>query len=121
MYLEFFGQYNEIAMFLLRLVVAVIFIPSGLGHLKDPAGRAKSIGLPKSFTIFIGLAELLGGVALIIGFLEHWAALGLIIIMLGAIWKKSLVWKTGFWGEHNNGWHYEVMIVVMNLVILTSI
>jgi putative oxidoreductase len=46
------------------------------------------------------------------------AATGLILVMLGAIQKKILVWHTGFWGKKIYGWHYELMIVVMNLVIL---
>jgi putative oxidoreductase len=41
--------------------------------------------------------------------------------MLGAIQKKIFVWKTGFWGKHGtDGWHYDLMLVVMNLVIITT-
>jgi len=39
--------------------------------------------------------------------------------MLGAIQKKAMVWKTGFWGEKSMGWHYEVLLITMNLVIVT--
>ena len=38
--------------------------------------------------------------------------------MMGAIQKKIFVWRTGFWGEKNSGWHYDLMFVVMNLVIV---
>jgi putative oxidoreductase len=38
--------------------------------------------------------------------------------MLGAIQKKIFVWHTGFWGEKTYGWHYDLMLVMMNLVIL---
>jgi putative oxidoreductase len=31
------------------------------------------------------------------------AALGLILIMLGAIQKKNFVWHIGFWGEKTYG------------------
>jgi putative oxidoreductase len=48
------------------------------------------------------------------------AACGLILIMLGAIQKKIFVWHTGFWGEKSYGWHYDLMFVVMNLVIMFS-
>ena len=40
--------------------------------------------------------------------------------MLGAIQKKIFVWKTGFWGEKGSGWHYDLMMIVMNLVIATT-
>ena len=53
---------------------------------------------------------------------SYWtlAAIGLILIMLGAIQKKVFVWKIGFWGERTYGWHYDSMLVVMNVVIITS-
>ena len=41
--------------------------------------------------------------------------------MLGAIQKKIAVWHTGFWGKHGtDGWHYELMLVAMCLVIATT-
>ena len=39
--------------------------------------------------------------------------------LLGAIQKKIFVWKTGFWGAHNDGWHYELLFIAMCLVIAT--
>jgi putative oxidoreductase len=38
--------------------------------------------------------------------------------MFGAIQKKIFVWHIGFWGEKTYGWHYDLMLVVMNLVIV---
>ena len=40
--------------------------------------------------------------------------------MLGAIQKKIFVWKTGFWGQHSDGWHYDLLLVAMCLVIATT-
>jgi putative oxidoreductase len=53
------------------------------------------------------------------GVLIQPAAIGLILVMLGAIQKKIFVWKTGFWGEKASGWHYDLMLAAMNLVLLT--
>ena len=71
-------------------------------------------------TVFIGAAELSGAIALAVGFLTQWEALGLILIMFGEIYKKIAEWHTGFWGEKSMGWHYDLLFVVMNLVILTT-
>ena len=101
----------------MRLMVAVVFATSGYSHLKDPTARAKSIGMSKSFTIFLGIAEVAGSLGVAFGVLTQFAALGLILLMLGAIQKKMFVWHTGFWGEKSSGWHYDLMIVLMNLVI----
>ena len=115
------AQFTDIALLLLRLMVGIVFITSGYKHLKDPATRSKDIGMSKSITIFLGAAELAGGSGVISGVLAQLAAIGLILVMLGAIQKKIFAWRTGFWGKSGtNGWSYETMLVVMNLVIVTT-
>ncbi|MGA2216720.1 MAG: DoxX family protein [Terracidiphilus sp.] len=108
------------SLLLLRLMVALVFGTSGFSHLKSPRQRAESIGMSVEFTVFLGAAELAGAMALVVGVLTQWAALGLILVMLGAIYKKVVQWKTGFWGEKSMGWHYDLLFVVMNLVILCT-
>ena len=111
-------RFSDLGFLLLRLMVGVVFITSGWNHLKEPEKRGQSIGMSKGFTIFLGAAEVAGSLGIIFGVLTPLAALGLILIMLGAIQKKVFVWRTGFWGEKNSGWHYDLMLVVMNLVIM---
>ncbi len=113
-------QYATLSLLLLRLMVALVFGTSGFGHLKSPRKRAQSIGMSVGFTVFLGAAEGSGAIALALGVLTQWAALGLILIMLGAIYMKIAKWKTGFWGEKSMGWHYDLMLLVMNLVILCT-
>ena len=74
--------------------------------------------MPKGATIFIGLAELTGGAAIILGVFQQLAAIGLIFIMLGAVQRKMFAWKTGFWGKGGLGWSYDLTLVSMLLVIL---
>jgi putative oxidoreductase len=111
------AHFTDLSLLLLRLMVAAVFMTSGWAHVKDPKGRAKSIGMPPAFTIFLGVAELAGGLGVALGILTQFAALGLILLMLGAIHRKIFVWHTGFWGEKASGWHYDLMLVLMNLVI----
>ena len=115
------AQFTDIALLLLRLMVGIVFITSGYNHLKDPATRSKDIGMSNSATIFLGAAELAGGLGVMSGVLAQLAAIGLILVMLGAIQKKIFTWHTGFWGKSGtNGWSYDTMLVVMNLVIVTT-
>ena len=115
------AQFTDIALLLLRLMVGIVFITSGYKHLKDPATRSKDIGMSKSFTIFLGAAEFAGGLGVISGVLAQLAAIGLILVMLGAIQKKIFTWHIGFWGKSGtDGWSYDTMLVVMNLVIVTT-
>jgi len=111
-------RFTDLTLLLLRLMVAFIFATSGWNHLKDPVGRSKSIGMSKGFTIFLGLAEFAGGLGMAAGVLTQLAAIGFILIMFGAIQKKIFEWHITFWA--NNGWNYEVTMIVMNLVIVTT-
>jgi len=111
------ARFTDLGILLLRLMVALVFVTSGYNHLKNLEAHAKSIEMSKGFTIFLGIAEVAGGLGVAVGVLTQLAAFGLILIMLGAIQKKIFVWHTGFWGEKTYGWHYDLMFVLINLVI----
>jgi uncharacterized membrane protein YphA (DoxX/SURF4 family) len=111
---------EDLALFILRVVVAIVFGASGYFDLKDPVGRAKSVELSPLATRALGVAEVLGSLGVLTGVLVQPAAIGLILIGLGAIGKKMFVWKSGFWGEKSSGWHYDLMLMSMNLVIITT-
>ena len=114
------SRFLPLALLLMRLLVGAIFLTSGWSHVSHAEERAKSIGMSKGFTLFLGAAELAGGLGVLFGVLTQLAALGLILVMLGAIQKKIMVWHTGFWGEKSSGWHYDLMLVMMNLVIMVT-
>lgn len=70
-----------------RILIAAIFVTSGFAKLTDPAGAAgymNHVGIPNSDVLVYvaGVAELLGGLALIFGFLTRLAALGLILVLI---------------------------------------
>ena len=111
-------QLQDVALLGLRLVVAIVFGASGYFHLKDPVGRAKSVELSPAVTAGLGAAEALASLGLVTGILIQPAALGLILVSMGAIQKNALTWKTGFWGEKAGGWHYDLMLMAMSMVIL---
>ena len=111
------AQLTDLCLLLLRLMVAAVFVTSGWRDIKNSEERAKSIGMTPAFTMFLGVAELAGGSGVAFGLLTQLAAIGLILVMLGAIHRKIFVWHTGFWGEKASGWHYDLMLLLMNGVI----
>jgi putative oxidoreductase len=114
-------EYTDVALLLMRLLVGWVFFESGLSHARDPVKRGESIGMSPGFARFLGFAEMAGGVGVAVGILTQLAALGLILVMFGAIQKKLFVWHTGFWGTHGtDGWHYDLLFVAMNLVIVAT-
>lgn len=114
------AQFTDLSLLLLRLMVAAVIGSSGYSHLRSPRQRAESIGMSAGFTVFLGVAETAGALGVAFGVLTEWAALGLILVMAGAIYKKIFVWKTGFWGGKAYGWHYDLMLVAMNFAILCT-
>ena len=114
------SRFSDLALLFMRLLVGWVFIWSGFSHAKDPVTRGKSIGQGPGFTRFLGLAEMAGGLGVALGVLPQVAALGLILIMLGAVQKKIFVWHTGFWGKSSDGWHYDLLFIAMCLVIATT-
>jgi putative oxidoreductase len=111
------ARFTDLGLLLLRLMLGLVFVTSGYSHLKDPEARSKSIEMSKGFTIFLGIAEVVGGLGVAFGILTQLAAFGLIVLMLGAIQKKIFSWHTGFWGEKTYGWHYDLMFILISLVI----
>jgi putative oxidoreductase len=114
------ARFTDVALLLLRVMVGIVFVASGWTHTRHSEERSKSIEMSRGFTIFLGAAEFLGGAAVIAGVFTQLAAIGLILLMLGAVQKKIFRWHTGFWGEKTFGWHYDLLFIVMNLVILTT-
>jgi putative oxidoreductase len=113
--------FDDLALLLMRVLVGAVFMTSGWSHVKDPVARGKSIELSPAVTRVLGTAELAGGLGVALGVLTQLAAIGLILVMLGAIQKKIFVWRTGFWGKHGtDGWHYDLMLVLMCLVIAST-
>lgn len=113
--------FTDPALLLLRIMIALVFGVSGWGHVRDPKGRAESIGMSSAFTLALGWVELVGAIALVIGLAVQVAAALLAGVMLGAIYKKMFVWKTGLWGGGaGEGWYYEVLYLVCNLVLIAT-
>jgi uncharacterized membrane protein YphA (DoxX/SURF4 family) len=112
-------QPYDFAALALRLMLAAEYFPTGLATVKDPVGRGKSEGMPPAFMVFIGVAEMAGSAGLVFGVLARWAALGLILIMAGGIQRKIAAHK-GFWGTDAYGWHYDLTLATINLMIALS-
>lgn len=109
----YFYQFSDLSLMFLRLVIAAIFYVHARGKYvfwkmqsseKMPASQ---INLMK----FISIAEMLGATAMALGFLTQFAAIGLGIIMLGAIYSKIKLWKTPFKADQSTGWEFDLMIL----------
>lgn len=108
----------------LRLGLAVIFIYHGLekvtaeGNLAGAAWmRQAPDPLPAVAQMAVAWGELLGGIALLFGFLTRLAAAGIALIMLGAIY--TVTGANGF-SLLQRGYEYNFAILVMCLALILS-
>lgn len=89
------------AALLLRVSMGVLFLAHGLLKVLvfTPAGTAQffaSLGLPAILAHATIAAELLGGIALVLGVKTRWVSLALVPILLGATWAHA-----------GNGWVFS--------------
>jgi len=111
---------NQYTILALRILVGWIFVWSGFAHARDPEGRSKDLGLPKPMVLLIGIVELLAGLGIAGGLLTRLSAIGLMIVMLGAMHRKAFVWHTGFWGKGSQGWHYDLLLFLIALMVFAT-
>ena len=103
---------KTIAPLFLRLGLGVIFIYHGYGKVfgaETSLGSAWNPELPQILQILVSWGELLGGAAILLGFLTELAALGIIVIMVGAI--VTVHGKNGF-GMMNGGFEYNFALII---------
>lgn len=80
-----------------RILIGAIFLVSGIAKLTDTAGTAgymESVGIPYAhqLAVIAGIAEILGAVSIISGFLTRLGALGLILFMLPTTFLFHSFW-----------------------------
>lgn len=95
-----------------RLGLAAVFITHGAMKLASVAATMAmfvKLGMPGWLGVVVGLVELLGGVAMLLGAYMKYAGYALAAIMIGAI--LTIKWKMGFAG----GWEFEFMLLVASL------
>lgn len=111
----------DAGLFLLRLAVGAIFLIHGTQ--KWAVWGDAGAQMPEQMIMImkiLSIVEPLGGLALILGFLTRWAALGLSIVMLGAIWFKINVFKLGFAGVGATGWEFDLILLAASLTLLCT-
>lgn len=110
----------SIGMFAIRLAVAAAFFVHGPPKWRHPEGVAQGTGLPLWFGKFLGGAETLGSPALFLGVLVQPAAIGLALIMMGALRYHLFVWKTPFTAMGKGGWEFDLLLLA-SLVALVAL
>ncbi|MBR8661581.1 putative membrane protein YphA (DoxX/SURF4 family) [Brevibacillus aydinogluensis] len=113
---------EKAAFVVLRMVTGLIFFAHGLQKLQKGLGVVAewfgSVGLPTWLAYLVTLAELLGGMALVIGLAVRPASLLLAVIMVGAI--VTVKWSNGLIGANGAG-GYELDLILLAVTMYLAV
>lgn len=101
-----------------RLLIAAIFLLSGIAKLTDTPGTAAhmaqmGIPYPETLALVAGAAEVLGAIAIATGFLTRIASLGLILFMI----PTTLIFHA-FWNAEGQERLPQIVNFMKNLAII---
>ena len=103
------NAFQDYGLLLLRLIIGAIFIIHGWSKIKAKTGK---------YWVLMGVAETLGGIASVLGFLTQFANIGFLIIMLSAIYMKKFKWNVKFVEQEKMGWEFDSIILAAAIILI---
>lgn len=130
---QIFSTTNDFTLAIARFVLGVVFFVhgsqltlgwfGGYGFSATMHFFATQLGIPAVFAALAILAQFLGGLGLIVGFLSRIAAFGITSVMLVAIIKVHLA--AGFFmnwsgAQKGEGFEYHLLAITLCLLIMVK-
>ena len=112
---------NRIGATTLRVCIGLMFIAHSVilkyftFTLAGTAQYFQSIGLPGWLAYAVFAAEAIGGVLLVLNIATRWVALGLVPVLLGAMWVH--LGNGWVFSAPNGGWEYPLFLIVISIVV----
>lgn len=104
--------------FPIRIIAGIAFILHGLPKLSNLPGTedffANMVGLPPTLALPVGLLEVIGGIALLVGFLTRIASILFIIEMIGSTIVAKL--PKGFVG----GYELDLLLIAISISLILT-
>ena len=122
---------DDILQLILRLTLGIVIFPHGAQKLLGWFGgygfsatmkAMTDMGLPAVIVFLVIVAEFLGSLGLITGFLTRFSAFGISVVMLGAIFTVHA--KVGFfmnWFGQQQGEGFEYHLLVLGIALALMI
>ncbi|HEX6201692.1 MAG TPA: DoxX family protein [Thermoanaerobaculia bacterium] len=127
---RFLATDDSLAAFLARLALGIVIFPHGaqklLGWFGGPGFNgtldffAQAFGVPAMLTMLVILAEFFGGLGLVFGLLTRLSAIGVGLVMLGAVVLGGHL-ENGFfmnWTGQQAGEGFEFHLLAIGLVLV---
>ena len=128
-----FQTYDSWSSLVLRVMLGIVMFPHGAQKLLGwfgGFGFAGTMGffteqmhIPAVLAFLVILAESIGAVGLVVGFLSRVAAFGVACVMVGAIWLVH--WPNGFfmnWSgkQAGEGFEYHLLVIAISLALMIA-
>lgn len=121
---------NDPVTIVLRLALGIVFFPHGAqkvlgwfggGGFSATIDFFQQMGMPAFVTVLVMMAEFLGSLGLIFGFLTRISALGIGMVMTGAMFMVH--WQHGFFmnwmgQQQGEGFEYHLLAIGLALALL---
>ena len=127
----FFGTQNDTAGLLMRLTLGAVMLPHGLQKVFGLFGGAglqatmniftTKLGLPAPVAVLVILAESAGALGLIVGFCTRLCALGIAMVMGGAIFfvhGQHGFFMNWFGQQTGEGFEYHLLAIGLALALV---
>jgi putative oxidoreductase len=111
---------NTLAPLILRLCLAAVFIYHGMDLVSKSGGTAWNSEMSVPLQAAVAWGQLLGGIAMLLGFLTRLAAIGLAAIMAGAIATVHLPHGFAINNPEGQGYEYNVVLIGICLVLVLT-
>lgn len=126
-----FQTEDEISSLILRVLLGIVFFPHGMQKLLGWFGGhgfsgtmnffTESMGIPAVLAFLVIMAESLGALGLIFGFLTRIAAFGIASVMVVATFMLHL--QHGFFmnwmgNQQGEGFEYHILAVAITIVLM---
>lgn len=113
----------ELGALILRVVLGISFLIHGVskfqGGIENTVGWFASIGLPEFLAYAAASIEVVGGIALILGFFTRFISVLFVLLMAGAIIKVKLA--AGFLGDGQTaGYELDLAFLAMALSLAVT-
>jgi len=128
---KLFQTNDDIATMVLRVLLGVVFFPHGmqklLGWFGGPGFEGTmgfftgTLGIPVIFAFLAIIAEGLGSLGLITGFLTRLSAFGIAVNMAVAVYM--LHWQNGFFmnwfgNQKGEGFEYHILVIAIAIALI---
>ena len=131
MFKKLLSTNDDIAAFVLRVLLGLVFFPHGMQKLTTLFGGfgfsgsmgffTTKLGIPAVFAFLAIMAEGLGWIGLIAGFLTRLAAFGIAVDMAVAVYM--LHWQNGFFmnwfgNQKGEGFEFHILVIAIALALV---